>query len=284
MTFNSYKRAKGVENRYLFSGKERMTALGTNFDDFGARMYMPDLGRWTTVDPLAEQMESWSPYNYTFNNPIKFTDPDGRAPAWPPWLGPALMFSRTPPAMARPVSVPRVTPRPVTPRLAPRSTPRSATVPKPKPKKLPQEVIENFRRGNKSEAEQLSKRKNTKPFDVTDSQTGQTTRTIPDSFGKNGKQTIEIKDVKNQSLTKQLRAQRQISNENGVQPKLIIRKGVNLSKPLQEGGFDIEFFNVPPLVPADATHILRLDPTLILEKFQIEREKSNPCYNNPNCI
>lgn len=45
--------------------------------DFGARHTYSALGRFTSMDPLAEKYYNTSPYVYCAGNPVKYVDPDG---------------------------------------------------------------------------------------------------------------------------------------------------------------------------------------------------------------
>jgi RHS repeat-associated protein len=64
-----------------FTGKERDAE--TSLDYVSARYLAPRLGRFTTKDPVIDPAafrdpQRWNRYGYVRNNPMRFTDPDGR--------------------------------------------------------------------------------------------------------------------------------------------------------------------------------------------------------------
>jgi RHS repeat-associated protein len=93
LAFNSYQRENSTENGFLYNqgagdkkfNTERIFDLGLNIDLTKFRAYDPAVVSWWQIDPLADEADftSLSPYNYSFNNPIRFNDPYGDCPICP---------------------------------------------------------------------------------------------------------------------------------------------------------------------------------------------------------
>ncbi len=67
-----------AKKRYRFTGKERDEESGLNYH--GARYYAPPIGRWASVDPKQHKFPGWSPFAYSFTNPLGYIDSGGDEP------------------------------------------------------------------------------------------------------------------------------------------------------------------------------------------------------------
>ncbi|RCX00990.1 RHS repeat-associated core domain-containing protein, partial [Schleiferia thermophila] len=81
----------GFSTPYRFNAKELDSESGLYY--YGARYYDPKVSAWLSVDALSDKFPSWSPYNFSLNNPINLVDPDGNAPGDPPRFGGSFGFT-----------------------------------------------------------------------------------------------------------------------------------------------------------------------------------------------
>lgn len=81
------------DNKYQYNGKEFNDDFGLDWNDYGARFYDATIARWNSPDPLAEKYQSFSPFVYGLNNPIRFVDVDGmQTDDWVRGVGDKVFF------------------------------------------------------------------------------------------------------------------------------------------------------------------------------------------------
>lgn len=78
-TASSWTRENTTGNNFLANGATELNTTSQLYD-LEYRNYDPILGRMNGVDPMASKYASLTPYNYSFNDPVTFNDPNGADP------------------------------------------------------------------------------------------------------------------------------------------------------------------------------------------------------------
>jgi RHS repeat-associated protein len=244
----SSKALKGTpENKYKYNGIEKESDLGLEVYDAQLRELDGQTGRWWQIDPKTEDMEMWSPYVSNYNNPIRYSDPlgdEGQDCCWFTFDKEAFMdgikWFNTHLNPLTPV-VEFVTGKSMSSDLK-EDKPRLVTLQEsmaPVPAKVKgagtlskaEQLSLNAEKGTLSEKRVLAEeglKKNTTPVTVTDPKTGKPATTIPDAVKSSGA-TVEVKDVKKLSDSKQLRAQSEASAQNGQKATVITGTNTKVS-------------------------------------------------------
>ena len=80
-------------NSFKYNGNEEQLDFDLNLYDFNARMYDPVIGRFSSVDPMSDapsQIDK-TPYQFGWNNPVRYNDPSGECPCLAiPWIVAAI--------------------------------------------------------------------------------------------------------------------------------------------------------------------------------------------------
>jgi RHS repeat-associated protein len=74
--------ANGGGNKYQYNGKEWNDDFGLGWNHHDWRFLDVATNRFVTVDRLSEEedQEQLTPYQFAYNNPIRYDDPDGQCP------------------------------------------------------------------------------------------------------------------------------------------------------------------------------------------------------------
>lgn len=87
---NALKGMNYPENRKKYNGNELQNkefgdGSGLEWTDFNARTYDQQIGRFQQIDPWVEvgTQEMLTPYQFAYNNPVRYNDPDGKCPFCP---------------------------------------------------------------------------------------------------------------------------------------------------------------------------------------------------------
>ena len=218
---------------YKYNGKEFDSKNGLNWYDYGARHYDATLGRFVTVDPLAEQDYAVSPYTYCGNNPILRIDKDGRI--WETVWDVGNMLYDAGAAIAAHLRGDHVSAQSHWVDLGMDAAAAIVPfVPAGATKALKAadkgaDALKAMNRGRVNEAKVLKdigEVKNTQKFDVGNDLMGEQ-KVIPDAI--TDKSIIEIKDTKAVYSTKQIRGEMELAKRENKQLEIITGEKTHIS-------------------------------------------------------